>query len=171
MIFKDRTDAGKQLAKALKKEAGLTDAAVFALPRGGVVVGKEVADALGLPLHLFVTRKIGSPWNPEYAVGALAETGEIIWGEEEEPVIESPAVKAIVKKEKNEAKRRIKVYRGGAALPDLTDKTAIIVDDGVATGGGGKTSERETNYYRGSARRQGFFEPVARGSRCGYLAF
>ena len=134
MVFADRTDAGKKLAEKLKIYAGQPDVALFALPRGGVVVGKEIADELGLPLQLIVTRKIGSPGNPEYAIGALAETGEVIWNEDERAVIESGAVKKIVKNEIQEAERRIKTYRKGKKLADLKGKTVILIDDGVATG-------------------------------------
>lgn len=134
MIFEDRAEAGRALAKKLERYAGRPDVALFALPRGGVVTGAEVAKVLKLPLGIIVTRKIGAPYNPEYALGALAETGEMLWGEEGEAVAEDADVKKIVAEEKAEAARRITKYRHGSPLPDLRGKTAVIVDDGIATG-------------------------------------
>lgn len=134
MLFRDRATAGKELAKKLAAYAGKKDVALYALPRGGVVVGAEVAKALKLPLDVIVTRKIGAPFNPEYAIGSLAETGETIWNEEERRAANKEAVAKIVEDEKQEATRRIAKYRKGRALPDLSGKTAILIDDGVATG-------------------------------------
>lgn len=134
MMFRDRAHAGKELAKKLASYAGKKDVALYALPRGGVVVGAQIANALALPLDVIVTRKIGAPFNPEYAIGALAETGETIWNEEEHRAANTEAVAKIVEDEKKEATRRIAKYRKGRALPDLSGKTVILIDDGVATG-------------------------------------
>jgi predicted phosphoribosyltransferase len=134
MVFEDRRDAGIKLAAALKKFKGKKDVLLFALPRGGVVLGAEVAKALGLPFDVIVTRKIGASSNPEYAIGALSETGEIIWNENERAVTDKKELNKIVKAEKAEAVRRIKKYRKGKVLPDMAGKTAVIIDDGVATG-------------------------------------
>lgn len=135
MKFKDRVDAGKQLAKQLR--TSLTDTSnvmLFALPRGGAVLGAEVAKELKLPFDLIVTRKIGHPANEEFAIGALAETGEAVWDEEEKASLNQKVLDGLVKKELKEAKRRIDTYREGRRLPDLHGKTAVIIDDGVATG-------------------------------------
>mgnify|MGYP001591094577 CR=1 FL=1 len=134
MLFEDRADAGRKLAGHLKRFAGHTDVNLFALPRGGVVVGAEVARVLGLPLDVIITRKIGAPENPEYAIGALAETGEMIWNEEERSSHAASEVERVVDLEKQEMLRRIQTYRQGRPLPDLQGKTALIIDDGIATG-------------------------------------
>jgi putative phosphoribosyl transferase len=134
MQFRDRTDAGRKLAKKLMGYAGRNDVVLFALPRGGIVLGGEVANALSLPLDVIVTRKIGSPSNDEYAIGALAETGETIWNEAERKAANPAVLTEIVEREKKEAARRIKAYRHGRPLPDLSGKTAVLIDDGVATG-------------------------------------
>lgn len=134
MIFKDRADAGRQLALRLKEFAGRPDVLLYALPRGGVVLGGEIATALKMPLDVIVTRKIGSPWNEEYAIGALAETGELVWNEAERAATDKKALNKIVADETDEVVRRIKAYRHGRPLPDFADKTVIIIDDGVATG-------------------------------------
>ncbi|MBU2509115.1 MAG: phosphoribosyltransferase family protein [Patescibacteria group bacterium] len=134
MIFENRQEAGKKLAEKLNEYAGRSDVLLFALPRGGVVLGAEVAHALKLPLDVIVTRKIGAPFNEEYAIGALAETGETVWNESERRAADPKAVAEIVRKEKQEAKRRIKKYRKDRALPSFEKKTVIIIDDGIATG-------------------------------------
>ncbi len=133
-IFKDRVEAGRALAEALKTYAGIPDVCLFALPRGGVVLGVEVAKALGLPLDVIVTRKIGAPFNEEYAIGALAETGDVVWNEAERAATDQKILGEVVTKERKEAERRVKKFRDGQPLRDLTAKTAIIIDDGIATG-------------------------------------
>jgi len=133
-IFHDRAHAGRDLAARLSSYAGAQDVLLFALPRGGVVVGAEVAKALSLPLDVIITRKFGAPFNPEFAIGAMAETGEAIWNDAERDKVDAEEVRTIVDQERAEAKRRIHVYRADHPLPDMTGKTAIIVDDGVATG-------------------------------------
>ncbi len=132
-MFKDRKDAGKQLARKLEAYSD-GNAIVLALPRGGVVTGYEVAKALSAPLDIIVVRKIGHPFNPEYAVGATDENGVSLLNEEEAELIDKKLLQAEVSKEQKEAARRSAAYRGGKAPPDITGKTAIIVDDGIATG-------------------------------------
>lgn len=135
MRFKDREDAGRRLAEALKEELrGAKDIVVVALPRGGVVLGRVVADALGAPLRLVVPRKIGAPWNPEYAVAALVETGHVIWNEAERASVDPKELERIVEEEKREARRRMSVYGKGIPPRDVRGKTAVVVDDGIATG-------------------------------------
>jgi putative phosphoribosyl transferase len=134
MIFKDRQEAGRKLSEQLSEYAGRDDVLLFALPRGGVVTGAEIAKALGLSLGVIVTRKIGAPYDEEFAIGALSETGESVWNDREKAANDSKEVDEIVAKEKIEAKRRIDKYRGGRRLPSMTGKTVIIVDDGIATG-------------------------------------
>lgn len=134
MVFKDRKEAGQKLAAALAGFKGSEDVLLFALPRGGAVLGAEVAKALGVPFDVLVTRKLGAPFNPEFAIGSLAETGEIIWNEAERAASDKKVLDGIVREEAAEAERRVKKYRQGRALPDMAGKTVIIIDDGVATG-------------------------------------
>ena len=134
MIFKDRVDAGQQLAQRLTSYSGNKEVLLYALPRGGVVVGAEVAKTIGLPLDVIVTRKIGAPENEEYAIGAMAETGEVIWNEAERFAHDQKVLQKIIDKEKKEATRRIASYRNNRPLPEMKGKTVIIIDDGVATG-------------------------------------
>jgi len=129
--FENRRDAGVRLAKALARYDG-EDAVVYALPRGGVVLGAEVAKQLELPLALIIPRKIGHPENPEYAVCAVTEEGELVCNEEESSRLDPKWLKAAAKREQREAKRRRAAY-GGARLP-ATGKVALVVDDGIATG-------------------------------------
>jgi putative phosphoribosyl transferase len=129
-IFKDRVDAGKKLAENLKKYKGLHPQ-VFALPRGGVIVAYEVAKALKTDLNLIITRKLGHPNNPEYAIGAISENGLVILGHEASHYTEWIKIESA--KQVQEAARRRRLYSSGKK-PVLNSKTAIIVDDGIATG-------------------------------------
>lgn len=133
-IFVDRRDAGQRLASKLAAYAHVPGVSLFALPRGGVVVGAEIAKALKLPLDVIVTRKIGAPFDEEYAIGALAETGETVWNDAEHAAADPAEVERSVANEKVEASRRIQAYRNGRPLPDLTGTTVILIDDGIATG-------------------------------------
>lgn len=132
-VFKNRTESGKKLADALR-EFKNTNAIVLALPRGGVVVAKEVARELNLPLDIIVTRKIGAPGNDEYAIGAIDKNGNGVWNETERAYVDKKWLEHKVVKEKDEALRRWNTYRKGMGSLDLKNKTAIIVDDGIATG-------------------------------------
>lgn len=109
---------------------------VVALPRGGVPVAREVADALGAPLEVLVVRKLGAPHNPEYGIGAIAEGGARIFDPEALAVlgIDGGVLDAIVARESAELSRRVDAYRGGRPLASLAGRTVIVVDDGVATG-------------------------------------
>lgn len=135
LLFRDRTDAGRRLAEALMKYRG-KDAVVLAIPRGGVVVGYEVALALDADLDVVVARKLGAPYNPELAIGAVAYDGTLVLNYD---VICSLGVPdAYIEEEKKrqvkEMKRRLRVYRGDKPLPDVRGRIAILVDDGIATG-------------------------------------
>ena len=133
MRFKDRADAGKRLAQALKKYQN-QDGVVYALPRGGVVLGAEVARALGMPLDLLIPRKIGHPLQPEYAICAVVENGEMVCNQHEVARVDPQWFRREVESERNEARRRRELYLGGRAPAPVEGKTAIIVDDGIATG-------------------------------------
>lgn len=134
MIFHDRAAAAKELAAALVKYKGAQNTIVVALPRGGVVLGRVIADVLELPLDIVVPRKIGHPGNEEYAIGAITETGDAIWNEEEYSRIDKRDLARSIEKEQREAKRRLTLYRAGLGQRDFTGKTVLVVDDGIATG-------------------------------------
>jgi putative phosphoribosyl transferase len=135
LLFYDRTDAGRRLAKLLKRRIqGLC--IVLAIPRGGVVVGYEVAKELGCPLDVVISRKVGAPAQPELAVGAVAEDGAVFVDEEIAGLVgvSRDYVERRAREELREVRRRAEEYRGGREMPDLSGKTVILVDDGLATG-------------------------------------
>lgn len=133
MRFKNRSDAGKKLAKLLSKYLKM-DCVVYALPRGGVITGAEVAKTLACPLDLVITRKIGHPNLPEYAIAAVSEKGELVINPNEVAQINPDWFESEVEKEILEAKRRREKYLQGKQSILTKDKVAILVDDGVATG-------------------------------------
>ncbi len=133
MTFTNREEAGKALGNELLLYA--YNSIVCAIPRGGVPVAFEVAKAIHAPLSLIGVRKIGSPWNDEFAIGAIAEFHTILLDEEtiQEQYISKNEIKDRIYRERNELNRRISLYRPGS-FPSLKNKTVIIVDDGLATG-------------------------------------
>ena len=133
MRFRDRAEAGRELAEALAKYRG-ADAVVYALPRGGVVVGYEVAKTLSLPLDIVIARKIGHPHNPEYAVCAVTEDGALICDENERRQLPEAWLQDAAEHERAEALRRRNAYGAGRARTSARGKTALLVDDGIATG-------------------------------------
>ena len=132
-MFADRKEAGRRLARKIEAYRG-TNALVLALPRGGVVVGFEVARALGLPLDILAPRKIGHPFHPEYAIGAVDEHGTKILNEAEAAAVDQAWLLGETERQKAEAERRIRAYRGERKAAEIGGKTVIIVDDGIATG-------------------------------------
>ncbi|OHB10229.1 MAG: hypothetical protein A3G05_01940 [Candidatus Zambryskibacteria bacterium RIFCSPLOWO2_12_FULL_45_14] len=132
-MFKNRTEAGQKLAQKLETYRG-QEAVVLALPRGGVVLGYEVARALSFPLDIIATRKVGHPNNPEYAIGVVDENDMNILNETETLSINRQWLEEEIAKQKAEAKRRSLLYRKGKKPLDLAGKVVIIVDDGIATG-------------------------------------
>lgn len=135
MRFRDRTDAGRQLAERLLAEQP-SEPLVLALPRGGVPVAAPVAVALEAPLLPYVARKVGAPGQPEYGIGAIAEgSPEALWtGAADQLGISPEQLQALADEEREELSRRIDLYRDGAALPPLRGRDVILVDDGLATG-------------------------------------
>jgi putative phosphoribosyl transferase len=133
--FADRNDAGRRLAERLLPLAA-EDPIVVALPRGGVPVGREIAVALEAPLDFLAIRKLGAPHNPEYGIGAVAEDGTRVIDPEAVAVlgINGGALDAIVERETDELRRRVTTYRSERPPSDLSGRTVIVVDDGVATG-------------------------------------
>ena len=134
-LFANRVEAGKRLASALADFVS-KDGIVLAIPRGGVVVGFEVARALGLPLDVIVPRKIGAPDNPELAIGAITEDGNIILDGKLVSYlgVSEDYIKSESEIQKLEIDRRLKIYRGDVPRPNLKNRDVIIVDDGIATG-------------------------------------
>jgi putative phosphoribosyl transferase len=135
-IFEDRVDAGRVLARALASFGGAADAIVLGLPRGGVPVANEIARALGLPLDVLVVRKLGLPWQPELAMGAIASGGAMVLNED---VLRyaaggADAVEQVKRRELAELERRERAFRGTRPPLDVAGRTAIVVDDGLATG-------------------------------------
>lgn len=133
MIFKDRADAGKKLAQLLERFRG-EDVVVYALPRGGVITGVEIAKAIHAPLDLIITRKIGHPYSPEYAIGAIAENGHAVLNQQEVAGIDQEYLSNQIEEQKMEAKRRRDLYLSGRRPITCSGKIAIVVDDGIATG-------------------------------------
>ncbi len=134
--FKNRIDGGRQLAKKLARYKKHPHAIILGLPRGGVITAYEVATQLDLPLDIIVPRKIGSPSNPELAVGALTQEGDIVWNARllKSLHLSPEDLSPTIEKEKKEAARRLSLYRGSRKPLKLKDKVAILVDDGIATG-------------------------------------
>jgi predicted phosphoribosyltransferase len=135
-LFRDRRAAGQLLATKLMRYAERTDVAVLALPRGGVPVGYEVAHALGAPLEVFVVRKLGLPGHEELAMGAVATGGVRVLNEDIVRSLGIPdhVIEAVAAREREELARRERAYRGDRPPLDMRGRTAILVDDGLATG-------------------------------------
>lgn len=134
--FADRREAGVELASYLAKYRGRTDVVVLALPRGGVPVAFEVAEALNAPLDVFVVRKLGMPGHPEFAMGAIASGGVRVLNEDVVRAYDIPdnAIEAVTRSELAELERREREYRQDRPLAELRGRIVILVDDGLATG-------------------------------------
>ena len=134
-LFRDRAEAGRKLATALKEFKG-KELVVLGIPRGGVVVAGEVARALDAPLDIVVTRKIEAPGEPEYALGAVTQEGEVIMDKQATESIGASKqyLDEQARKKREEVNERMKKFRGDAPYPDLEGKVVVIVDDGIATG-------------------------------------
>jgi len=132
-MFIDRKDAALKLAKALEKYLD-KNAVVLGIPRGGAETAFYVALHLHAELSLLVSRKLGHPGNPEYAFGAIAEDGSIYLSPFAKQELSEEAIHAVEEDQKKEIERRIKILRKGKPLPELKDRTVILVDDGIATG-------------------------------------
>ena len=135
-LFANRTDAGRRLAERLR-EFRAERPIVLGIARGGVVLAAEVARGLDAPLEVLVVRKIGHPANPEYGMGAVTESGEVLLDEERMALsgISREDLVPTILEERAEIDRRIHLYRGGRPAPDLAGRTVLVVDDGIATGG------------------------------------
>jgi putative phosphoribosyl transferase len=136
MLFRNRTDAGRRLARQLERYAGRADVVVLALPRGGVPVGFEIARALKAPLDVFLVRKLGVPGQEELAMGALASGGVRVINESLVRRLGVPTamIDEVAAKEARELEWRERAYRGDDPPLPVAGRTVILVDDGLATG-------------------------------------
>lgn len=134
-IFRDRTHAGRVLAGLLGGFKG-QEAIVLALPRGGVPVAYQVATSLGLPLDVFLVRKLGVPGHDEFAMGAIASGGVRVLNEDvvRQLAISADTIEAVEHRERGILDRRARLYRGDKPTPAVFGRTVILVDDGLATG-------------------------------------
>lgn len=134
--FRDRLEAGGWLARSLRHYAGRTDAMLLGLPRGGVIVAARVARELALPLDVLVIRKLGVPAHEELAMGAIGPGGIRVVNDEvvRDLAITTAEIDRMAARESKEQQRREALYRAGRAPLDLAGRTAILVDDGLATG-------------------------------------
>jgi len=136
MRFRDRREAGQLLAEELHFLKGKENVIVLGIPRGGVVVAYEVAQAISAPLDVYITRKIGAPHNPELAIGAVASDGGVVLDHDliRQLGVPESYVEEETERQRQEIKRRAREYRGDRPPLELAGKTVIVVDDGVATG-------------------------------------
>ncbi len=140
-MYRDRVEAGKELAQRLLKYKG-EDLVVLAIPRGGVVVAKEVADTLGATMDLIIPRKIGAPSNKELAIGAVVDKDNVILDRDlvARLDVSDDYLKREIETQVDEISRRRLMYMGSSKESDLKDKVAILVDDGLATGSTAKAA-------------------------------
>ncbi|MDF0650618.1 MAG: phosphoribosyltransferase [Nitrospira sp. LK70] len=136
MAFRNREEAGRRLVERLIRYRDEPAAIILALPRGGVAVGYQLSVGLHLPLDVFIVRKLGAPDNPEYALGAVGETGTVYLNPEAMAAfhLSQSELQTPIQVQQQEIVRRQNLYRQGRRLPTLTDRIVILVDDGIATG-------------------------------------
>ncbi|NLP02434.1 MAG: phosphoribosyltransferase [Fibrobacter sp.] len=134
--YRDRAEAGRELAKHLQKYADMPDLLVLALPRGGIVVAFEVSLALNGELDVFLVRKLGAPYEPELAMGAIAEGGILLLNDAVVNYlsISKETIEETAQQQLAELQRRQQLYRNGRPSPRISGRPVIVVDDGVATG-------------------------------------
>lgn len=167
--FKDRTDAGRQLARKLQQYRGNPAVVVLALPRGGVPVAFQVAEALEAPLDIFLVRKLGVPGHQELALGAIASGGVRVLNHDVLYMcgIEERSVDAIVEREQRELERRECAYREGRSAFDVEDRIVILIDDGLATGASMLAAARAMRKLR--PQKLIVAVPVAAPGACGHF--
>jgi predicted phosphoribosyltransferase len=166
MKFTDRAEAGRTLAGKLQHYAGRNDTVVLALPRGGVPVAFEIARDLEIPLELFLVRKLGVPGQEEFAMGAIAEGGVTVLSQDLllELGIPQRAVTEAIAREQQELARREQLYRADRPAAAVAGKTAILVDDGLATGSTMRAAAGSLR--RRAAKRIVVAVPVAAPATC-----
>lgn len=167
MHFTDRTDAGRQVAKALSGQ-DFVDPVVLALPRGGVVVGAEVAGKLDVPVYAFVAMKIGAPWNPEFGVGAVAEGSDEVVISAHRHGLSEDEVRSLAPEVSAQVRLRAAMYGATRPVPALAARDVILVDDGLATGVTAIAASRSLR--RRSPRRLLLAVPVGSSSAISALA-
>lgn len=138
-MLKNREEAGRRLAGRLGASCEDKTALILALPRGGVAVGYAISLAVHLPLDVFITRKLGAPGNPEFAIGAVTETGSVFLNPQARRIVAALGappeyLSTVIREQQEEISRRQALYRNGKPLPLLTGRTVLLVEDGVATG-------------------------------------
>ncbi len=136
-MFHDRMDAGRRLAAALiDLQSAALPVVILGIPRGGVIVAREVALALHLPLDVLLVHKLGAPHNPELAIGAVAEDGTLLLDDELLSQVRLPPryLELEIARQQAELTRRAALYRQGRERVSLSDRIAVVIDDGVATG-------------------------------------
>ena len=150
--FRNREQAGRALAERLKCYANRQDVVVLALPRGGLPVAAEVAAALPAPLDVFMVRKLGTPGQPELAMGAIASGGVRVLNEDVVQVLNvtSDAIDRVAAVEQRELERRERLYRAGRPFPSIADQVVILVDDGLATGSTMRAAVKAVRLHRPS---------------------
>jgi len=170
MRFRDRFNAGRELARALKPYANDPTTIVLALPRGGVPVAYEVARALHAPLDIFTVRKLGLPGHEELAMGAIASGGVRVLNDEVVRAFDIPeeVIDAVAEEEQPELSRRERDYRGNRPRPDLRGRKVILVDDGLATGSTMRAAVAALRQY--DPAQIVIAVPVAAPSTCAELA-
>src|SRR5258708_26774555 len=165
--FRDRVEAGRLLGAELNRRFGhRADALVLALPRGGVPVGFEVAEALSAPLDVFIVRKLGVPGQEELAMGAIASGGVRVLNRDviRNASIPDRVIDAVARSEQQELERREKSYRGIRPALDVVGKTVFVVDDGLATG---STMRPAVQALRNMSAREGVVAvPIAAKETC-----
>lgn len=134
--FVDRRDAGQQLADRIAPRIDARRSVILGLPRGGVPVAHQIATRVGAPLDVLLVRKLGVPWQPELAFGAVSSGDVVVYNERvmAELQLSDDEVREVVERERIELRRREELYRRGRPPLDVADKTAVVVDDGIATG-------------------------------------
>ena len=172
-MFRDRTEAGRLLAElvagrlsGLSSPAGADGCLVLGLPRGGIPVAAVVAQVLGVRLDVLVVRKIGVPWQPELALGAVGEGGVVVLNDDVRQAggVGADQLDALVRKASREVEDVVAQLRPGAGPPDVAGRTVIVVDDGVATGA---TARAAASVLRGRGSGTVIFAtPVAAQSTC-----
>lgn len=167
--FRNREDAGRRLAAELQRLAS-EHPIVLALPRGGVPVGYEVAKALGAPLDVWVVRKVGVPWHQELGMGAVAEGGYLLLsrGIIDQLGVTEDELSGAIQREQARVTQRLRKFRGARPAPSLQDRTVVLVDDGIATGGTVRAAIRAIR--AGSPRRIVLAVPVASADTLDALA-
>jgi len=166
--FQDRAEAGRLLGVELASRKLATDTIVLALPRGGLPVGAEVAEALKAPLDVVVVRKVGVPWQPELAMGAIAGDTRVLDNRLIRDLgISIGEVNAVIARESEEMRRREELYRSGLPAPDLRGRTVVLVDDGLATGSTMVAAARHVRSLQ--PQRLIIAVPVASAQACGRL--